>query len=120
MVQWCHADIKAARTKDVNIFIGAFTAAHARLMLYDVLDKLDQQVLYCDMDSVVFTLQPGEWIPPLGECLGDLTDELNDGNVCNLPEEDYITEFVSGGPKYYAYHTARSKTMVECKGMTLN
>ena len=40
--------------------------------------------------------------------------------VCNLPEEDYITEFVSGGPKCYAYHTARGKTMVECKGVTLN
>ena len=96
MVQWCHADIKAARTKDVIIFIGAFTTAHARLMLYDVLHKLDQRVLYCDTDSVVFTSQPGDWIPALGEYLGDLTDELNDGNVCYLPEEDYITEFVSG------------------------
>ena len=74
MVQWCHADIKAARTKDVNIFIGAFTTAHARLMLYDVMEKLDRCVLFCDTDSVVFTSQLGEWIPTLGEYLSDLTD----------------------------------------------
>ena len=30
MVQLCHGDIKAARTKDVTIFIGAITTAHAR------------------------------------------------------------------------------------------
>ena len=63
-----------------------------------VLDKLAWRVWYCGTDSV-FTLQPGEWIPPLAEYLGDLTDELNDGGVCNLPEEDHITEFVSRGPK---------------------
>ncbi len=47
MVQWRHADGRASRTKDVNIFIGAITA-HVRLMLYELLDKLQQGVLYCD------------------------------------------------------------------------
>ena len=75
-------------------------------------------MLYCDTDSV-FTSQPGDWIPPLGEYLGDLTDELNDGNVCYLPEEDYITEFVSG-VRNVMHITARGKTMVECKVVTLN
>lgn len=58
------------------------------------LDKLQYRVLYCDTVSVIFTSRPGEWVPPLGPYLGDLTDELNDGS----PGEDYITEFVSGGP----------------------
>ncbi len=106
MVQWRHADGRASRTKDVNIFIGAMTTAHARLMLYELLDKLQQRVLYCDTDSIIFTSKLGEWNPPLGQYLGDLTNELNDGNVCGLPEEDCITEFVSGGPKCYAYCTA--------------
>ena len=71
-------------------------------------------------DSVVFTSKTGDWVPPLGSYLGDLTDETNDGDVCNLPEEDYITEFVSGGPKCYAYRTRDGKTQVKCKGVTLN
>ena len=76
--------------------------------------------MYCDTDSVVFTSRPGDWVPPLGPYLGDLTDELKDGDVCGLPEEDLITEFVSGGPKCYAYHTQLGKTQVKCKGVTLN
>ena len=58
MVQWCHADSNAARTKNENIFIGAISTAHAHLMLYEVLDKLNRCVLYCDTDSV-FTSQLG-------------------------------------------------------------
>ena len=60
------------------------------------------------------------WVPPLGPYLGDLTDEINDGDVCGLPEEEYITEFVSGGPKCYAYRTSKGKSQVKCKGVTLN
>ncbi|XP_028452673.1 uncharacterized protein LOC114567766 [Perca flavescens] len=58
--------------------------------------------------------------PPLGPYLGDLTDELNSAQVCGAPNEDYITEFVSGGPKCYAYRTAQGNTQVKCKGVTLN
>ncbi|XP_051811557.1 uncharacterized protein LOC127536113 isoform X1 [Acanthochromis polyacanthus] len=120
IVQWRHADGRASRVSDVNVFIGAMTTAYARLMLYDLLDRLQERVLYCDTDSVIFTSGPGDWVPPLGPYLGDLTDEINDGDVCGLPEEDFITEFVSGGPKCYAYCTKRGKTQVKCKGVTLN
>ncbi|KAL3983293.1 interferon-induced GTP-binding protein Mx [Sarotherodon galilaeus] len=117
MVQWRHADGRASRVKDVNVFVGAMTTAHARLMLYDLLDSLQQRVLYCDTDSVIFTARPGDWMPPLGPFLGDLTSELasGEGSV-----EDHIVEFVSGGPKCYAYHTSLGKTQVKCKGVTLN
>ena len=74
----------------VNIVIAAFTTAYARLKLYDLLDLLQERILYYDTDSVVFVHEPGKPEPPLGDYLGDLTDEL-DG--------DYITTFVSGGPK---------------------
>lgn len=73
MVQWRHADGRGSRVKDVNAFIGTMTTAYARLMLYDLLDKLQHRVLYCDTDSVIFTSRPGEWVPPLGPYLGDLT-----------------------------------------------
>ena len=120
MVQWRYVDGRASRVKDVNVFIGAMTTAYARLMLYDVLETLEERVLYCDTDSIIFTAKSGEVIPPLGAYLGDLTDELNSGDVCGLPQEDYITEFVSGGPKCYAYNTKQGKTTVKCKGVTLN
>lgn len=119
LVQWRHADSRGSRIKDVNVFIGAMTTAHARLMLYDVLDTLQERVLYCDTDSIVFTSGAGDLVPPLGPYLGDLTDELNSGDVCGSPEEDYITEFVSGGPKCYAYTTKQGKTTVKCKGVSL-
>ena len=33
-------------------------------------------VLYHDMDSIIYTYKSQEWIPPTGEYLSDLTDEL--------------------------------------------
>ena len=80
----------------VNIVIAAFTTAYARLKLYDLLDLLQERILYYDTDSVVFVHEPDKPEPSLGDYLGDLTDEL-DG--------DYITTFISGGPKNYAYVT---------------
>ena len=88
----------------VNIVIAAFTTAYARLKLYDLLDQLQEQVLYYDTDSVIYVHEPGKPEPPLGDYLGDLTDEL-DG--------DYITEFMSGGPKNYAYVTNNDKRVAK-------
>ena len=54
LVQWKHVDARLARARDVNVIVGAVTTAHARLMLYDLLDKLQERVLYCDTDSIIF------------------------------------------------------------------
>ncbi len=78
--------------------IGVMTTAHARLMFYDFLDKLQEHVIYCDTDHPIFTSKAGEWVPPLGLYLGNLTDKLN-RVLCDLMEEDCITEFVSRGPE---------------------
>ena len=95
----------------VNIVIAAFTTAYARLKLYDLLDLLQERILYYDTDSVVFVHEPGKPEPPLGDYLGDLTDEL-DG--------DYITTFISGGPKNYAYLTNNDKSVTKIRGITLD
>ena len=55
--------------------------------------------------------EPGKPEPPLGDYLGDLTDEL-DG--------DYITTFISGGPKNYAYVTNNDKRVTKIRGITLD
>ena len=95
-----------------NVLIAAFTTAHARLKLYSVLEHLQTRVLYFDTDSIIFTSQPDDWMPALGDYLGELTNEL-DG-------DGYITTFVSGGPKNYAYQTKNGKTTCKVRGFALN
>ncbi|XP_033096042.1 uncharacterized protein LOC117100449 [Anneissia japonica] len=86
-------DEKVPINKKGNVVLAAFTTAHARLKLYQVLEKLQRRVLYYDTDSIIFTVKPNEWEPPLGDYLGELTNEIDpkDGN--------HITQFVSGGLK---------------------
>ena len=95
-----------------NVVIAAFTTAHARLKLYSVLELLQRRVLYFDTDSIIYTSKPDEWNPPLGDYLGELTNELD--------EDDYIITFVSGGPKNYSYQTKNGKTVCKVRGFTLN
>jgi hypothetical protein len=64
----------------------------------------------------VYTSRPGEWKPELGDYLGDLTDEVPDNR---------IIEFVTDGPKNYAYKIARpnkdgNTTICKVRGITLN
>ena len=88
----------------VNIFTAAFTTTLARLKLYESLEKLDQQVLYYDADSVVYKWAPGLPDIPTGLYLGEMTDEL---------EGDSITLFGSAGPISYYYATKSGDK--ECK-----
>ena len=109
-IQYIEKEGFAEENDKVNIVIAAFTTAYARLKLYDLLDLLQEQVLYYDTDSVVYIHQPGKPDPPLGDYLGDLTDELNGG---------YITTFISGGPKNYGYITNTGEAILKIRGITL-
>ena len=111
-VHYKEKDEFAEQNDKVNIVIAAFTTAYARLKLYDLLDLLQERVLYYDTDSVIYVHEPGKPDPPLGNYLGDLTDELNAG--------DYITTFISGGPKNYAYVTNNGKSETKIRGITLD
>ena len=110
-VQYRNTEEFAEQNNKVNVVIAAFTTAYARLKLYDLLDLLQERVLYYDTDSVIYVHKPGKPDPPLGNYLGDLTDELN---------VDDITSFVSGGPKNYAYRTKKGKTDTKVRGITLD
>ena len=68
-VYYIRGDIFIPTSGKTNVGIAAFTTAHARLKLYSVLEHLETIVLYFDTDSVIFTSQPNEWIPPLGDYL---------------------------------------------------
>ena len=98
--------------KKTNIFIASFTTCHARLKLYESLEVLQHQVLYYDTDSVIYKWQPGLPSIPTSEMLGDMKNELDEGDV--------ITEFVSAGAKNYSYKTRAGKTTCKVKGFTLN
>ncbi|KAI2645178.1 DNA polymerase [Labeo rohita] len=112
LVQYHHAEGSFYETRDVNVFIGAFTTAHARLELYNLMDKLGDRLLYSNTDSVIYVSREGDWEPPLGPYLGELTDEVG--------SDDFITEYCSSGPKTYGYSTAKGKVCMKAKGITLN
>ena len=92
---------------NTNIFVAAFTASHAREMLYGVLDKLGEQVLGYDTDSCWHVDRPGGVTIGTGDSLGELTDELGGG---------YITKWVGTGPKSYAYETNDGEVTCKVKG----
>ena len=99
--------------RNTNVYVAAFTTCWARLKLWSLLQKLDQDVLYYDTDSVIYIHRPLSTPEiPLGQFLGELTDELApDGSV-------YITEFVSTGPKSYAYRTSEGHVICKFKGLS--
>ena len=95
----------------INIFVAAFTTCHARLRLYTHLKTLGERALYFDTDSVIYRWQPGQSEIPLGDYLGEMTDELEG--------DDYIVDFTSAGPKNYGYKTQQGKVCCKVRGFSL-
>ena len=110
-IDWKYLEEFLGANDMTNVFLAAFTTAHARLRLYGVLESLEEKVLYFDTDSVIYVIGDGEEEPATGDFLGELTDEL-DGH--------HIVEFVSAGPKNYGYRTDENKTSCKVKGFNLN
>lgn len=110
-VKFKHAEHFAKSAPNTNAIVASYVTAHGRLALYSYLEKLGKRTLYYDTDSVIYKSMPGMYDIPLGDCMGDMTDEL-DG--------EYITEFTSTGAKSYAYKTNAGTQSVKCKGFTLN
>ena len=102
-----------------NVVIAAFVTCYARLKLYrELLEKLNERVIYYDTDSCIFIQKEGDWCPKLGNYIGDLTDEIKNPN-------SYINKFVSCGPKAYSYvvynpddHT--EDCLIKVKGVRLD
>jgi len=69
--------------------------------------------LYYDTDSIIYLEEkPGQFNPTLGHYLGDFTSELG--------KDEYIEEFVSGGPKNYGYTTNQGHVECKVRGFRLN
>lgn len=110
-VSYKHANGFEQPSKNTSPIVAAYVTTHARLVLYNYLEQLQQRVLYCDTDSIIYKSSPGDYHPPLSENLGAMSDELGG---------QYITEYVSNGAKTYAYKTSGGDSVVKCKGFTLN
>ena len=98
---------------DINIFVACFMMCWARLKLYEGLKQVEpEQVLYFDTDSIVYAWKPGQPSLPLGNYLGEFTDELEGGDI--------IVEFAAAGPKNYGYRTKNGKVECKVRGFQLN
>ena len=97
-------------SKNTNVHIACFTTSHARLMLYNKLDYLNEKVLYFDMDSIIY-VDDGTKNVKTGDMLSDMTDELSGKG---------ITNFVSTGPKSYSFKYGDNDEKSAIKGFTLN
>ena len=116
MVKVVYKNVANADKVQVNISISVacFTTCWARLKLYqEGLSQLEPtQVLYFDTDSIIYSRHPRRPSLPLGDYLGDFTDELKDG--------DHIIETASAGPKNYGYVTKAGKVECKVRGFSLS
>ena len=96
---------------NTHIFVAAFTTSHAREMLYEVLDKLGDQVLGYDTDSCWYVDRSVGNTIETGDSLGELTDEL---------KGSHIVKWVGTGPKSYAYEKNNDDVKCKVKGFALN
>ena len=84
------------------------------MKLISEMSKLGERVLYYDTDSIIFVSQKGDYEPLLADFLGEFTNEVK------AQDGSYIKEFVSAGPKNYAYMLDTGKTFCKIKGFTVN
>jgi len=111
-VHYQYQDEDIPVSPNLNIFVASFTTAWARDRLYEALQLLGERVLYYDTDSVIYVEEEDQPSPLLGDYLGEFTSELE--------TDDYIEEFVSGGPKNYGYKTKKGNVECKVRGFHLN
>ncbi|CAH1103834.1 unnamed protein product [Psylliodes chrysocephalus] len=110
-VTYKYKEVFVEDSTSTNIFIATFTTSNARLRLYEMLDKLGENIVYYDTDSIIY-IDDGLNTVKTGEMLGEWSDELG--------EDDHIVDFLSTGPKSYYYKTLKGIEVTKIKGFTLN
>ena len=113
-VYYTHTKDLYESISNVNVAVAAFVTCHARLKLYGELKKLKEKILYMDTDSMIFISRPNEYEPKTGKYLGQLTNEIDS------KKGNFISKFVSAGPKNYSYTLDSGKSCALVKGFALN
>ena len=122
-VDYKHSEDFEPQSINTNVTIASFCTSWARLKLWSVMNKLGKRVLYHDTDSIIFSVKDGEYIPPLGEYLGQLTSELTCKELgCHQQNcaGHFIEEFVSCGPKNYSFKVNSGEIVCKVRGFSLN
>ena len=122
-VEYKHSNDFEPIAQNTNVIIAAFCTCWARLKLWSVMYSLGSRVVYHDTDSLIFSTKEGEFIPPIGEYLGDLTDELSCKQLSCSNKQcsgHYIQEFISCGPKNYSYRLNTGEYCCKVRGFSLN
>jgi len=117
-VSWNYAaEEHVPNLRHTNEVISAYVTALPRIHVYRYLDRLQENAIYCDTDSVIY-IQPRDEPRRIEteDRIGDMTSELR-------PSEG-IVEFVSWGPKNCVYRlldtaSGLSKTVCKFRGLTL-
>ena len=122
LLQYQLIDHAAEAPRETNVILGAFTTAHARIILYKNMQivKNARRVLYCNTDSIMYIHDKNQSEAvdiPIGTGLGEMTNEL--------PEDVLIDKFWSAGPKFYCMSGHRRTNGLEynvfkVKGVNLN
>jgi hypothetical protein len=109
-VQYINKEEKASSLNTTNLALAAFITSQARLRLYAELYQLDDRVIYCDTDSIIYKHHPEKHNIKEGNLLGQWESETK------LP----IIKVLAIAPKSYGYETTDGKVEVKCKGITLH
>lgn len=86
-------------------------------------DPEENRILYYDTDSIIYITDltnPNHKMIEIGSPLGEMTNELK-----GFGKDAYICEFVSGGPKNYAFKVdgaddGKIHTIMKFKGFSIN
>ena len=102
--------------------MSAFCSAYAHIKLWKMMNKLGNCVMYHNTDSNIFTCQSPVWIPPTGEYVSDLTDELSCSKIGwkGCKRGHWIVDFVSCRAKNYAYKLNTGEVVCKVREFSLN
>ena len=64
-VNWEDTESRVEPHSCSNVVMASFVIARARLKLYDILEKLNERVLYFDTDSIIYEHKPELWNPTI-------------------------------------------------------
>ena len=116
LVNWDDTESNVEPYACSNVIVAASVTAQSRLKLYEILEKLNEHVLYFYTDSFIYHHLPALWDPTIvKDRLGEWTDEVPNAR---------IVKFVGIGPKNYGYEfvdkDGKRKSICKVKGLTLD
>jgi uncharacterized C2H2 Zn-finger protein len=108
--------------KSVSSVVGCQTTAFARIKLNSELQLLGRSALYFDTDSLIIAHKPGQYLPSLGEKIGELSCEI----LSKYGDDAEVVEFFATGAKSYVLIVRKKSTgellepLVRVKGCKLS